>query len=373
MQGLQVLGPSFMHTLRVWVLVAALYITVHTASLGETAFESRYQYYQEDDGRIRVDSDYSLFSIDLSDTLLVDGTLLYSAISGASPTGTPASSYFGQVPIANLEDERYAATLNVTKNWDRHSLRLGTSFSEENDYISRGFSATDTIHFNQKNTDLVLGFAYANDTVGAVPRPDLNEQKQTYDWIVGINQVLSPRSLLSVTFVMGYKEGFLSEAYKSALIDGESFWEERPDTKLEQMLTTTYTHELISDSLSVETSYRFGHNDYGITSHTASVAFYKYLLKKRLSLRPSFRYYRQSEADFYALSFSGDPDVFSSDYRVSAEETFNIGLQLRYRVTDQLFMDLGYERYITRGTDGVTSQSAYPDAHSVSAGFRYIF
>jgi uncharacterized protein involved in copper resistance len=103
------------------------------------------------------------------------------------------------------------------------------------------------------------------------------------------------------------------------------------------------------------------------------LSFYKYLLNKRLVLRPSFRYYSQDAADFYAVQFSGDPDVFSSDYRVSAEQTFNLGLQLRYNITDKVALDLGYERYISRGTDGVTSQAAYPDAHSATAGIRVVF
>jgi hypothetical protein len=360
--------------LRLLALAALLYLYVSSTAVAEDAFETRYQWYQEDDDRIRVDSSYSLYSIDLGDTVLVDGTLLYSAISGASPTGLPATDYFGQVPLANLEDERYAGTLNVTKTWNSHSVRFGSSYSEERDYISRGASITDTISLNEKNTELVLGFAYAADTVGAVARPSLSEDKQTYDAIIGVNQILGQRTLLQVNYTFGYREGFLAEAYKSALVDGERFWEERPDTKTEHLLFTQLTHELIPDSMSMELSYRLGINDYGMTSHTAALNFYKYLLNKRLVLRPSFRFYSQNAADFYALEFKGDPDVFSSDYRVSAEQTFNFGLQVRYQIVpDKLMLDLGYERYISRGTDGVTSQSAYPDAHSVTAGIRLVF
>jgi hypothetical protein len=78
--------------------------------LSESFLESRYQYYQEDDERIRVDSNYSLFSIDLSDTTVLSGSLLYSAISGASPTGLPPLVKGGDLPVAELEDERIAFT-----------------------------------------------------------------------------------------------------------------------------------------------------------------------------------------------------------------------------------------------------------------------
>ena len=131
---------------------------------------------------------------------------------------------------------------------------------------------------------------------------------------------------------------------------------------------------MIQDRLSVEVSYRLGHNDHGSVSNMASLAFYQYLFDKKLVLRPSFRFYDQSAADYYNTSFTGNPTYYSSDYRVSAEQTFNLGMQLRWNfIKDRLAFDLGYERYISRGTDGKTSQSAYPDANSITAGFHLQF
>lgn len=357
---------------RTWLLIASVHLYLTIAAMSETVVETRYQYYQEDDDRIRVDSDYSLFSIDLSDTVVLDGTLLYSVISGASPTGLPPDRRGGQVPTVALEDERYAATLGLTADLGIHTLNAGLSYSYESDYLSLGGSISDTIALNEKNTDLVLGFAYTRDTVGA-NGSDLNEDKRAYDWIVGINQVLGPNTLLNFNVGIGMKQGFLSDPYKRVLIDDEVFWEQRPNRKLEELLFLQLTHYIEPWDASVEVSYRFGHNDHGINSHTAMIAFYKYLFEKRLVIRPSFRFYSQNAADYYDIEFSGDPRYYSSDYRVSAEQTFNLGLQLRWNVTDRFAIDLGYERYISRGTDGRTSQSAYPDAHSITIGGHLTF
>jgi hypothetical protein len=357
----------------VTIMVALLHGYLLSAALAENVFETRYQYYQEDNGRIRVDSDYSLFSVDLNDSLILDGTLLYSLISGASPTGLPGTSRGAGVPAVEIEDERYATTLGLTGKIADHSLRGGASYSYESDYTSFGASLTDTISLNDKNTELVLGFAYSHDTVGA-NGSDLSELKRSYDWILGVNQVLGPHTLLSANLTLGWKDGYLSDPYKRALIDNEVFLESRPDSKFEQLLHLQLTQQLIPDRLSMEVSYRFGHNDHGIVSHTASLAFYQYLFNKAVVLRPSFRFYDQSAADYYDTSFSGDPNYYSSDYRVSAEQTFNLGMQVRWNIIpDKLALDLGYERYITRGTDGKTSQSAYPDAHSITAGVHLQF
>jgi hypothetical protein len=320
-----------------------------------------------------VDSDYSLFSVDLSDTLILDGTLLYSAISGASPSGVMNPD--GSIRTIYLEDERYAGSLGLTQKLANHSLKAGVSYSNESDYLSLGASLQDTISLNNKNTDLVLGLAYTDDTVGAAGS-DLSEKKKVYDAFVGINQIIDARTLLQFNVGISKKRGFLSDPYKRVTFEDEEgvFFENRPDEKLEQIIFTQLTRELIADSLSADLSYRFGHNDQGSVSHTATIALYKYLFNKRLVVRPSFRFYDQSAVDYYDTEFTGDPEFYSSDYRLAAEQTFTYGLQLRWNVIpDKVAVDLGYERYITKGTDGFTNQNAFPDAHSVSLGVKWAF
>jgi hypothetical protein len=364
---------SLSRRLRPWLIAALLQLCVLTASFAETTFETRFQYYQEDNDRIRVDSDYSLFTLDLSDTLLLDGTLLYSAISGSSPTGLPAPSKNGQVPTGYLEDERYATSLNLTKDFGTHALKGGVSYSYERDYTSWGASVQDTIFFNQKNTELVLGLAGADDQVGAAGS-QLDESKQTFDALIGVNQVLGPNTLLSFNVTLGWKRGYLSEAYKRILIGDEVYLDDRPTDKFEQLGLITLTHYIESWDASVEASYRFGRNDWGSSSNTGMLALYKYMFGKRLVVRPSVRFYDQSAADFYKTQFTGFEDFASSDYRLSAEQTLNLGLQLTYNIIpEKLMLDVGYERYQSWGTDDVTAASAYPDAHSISIGLRYKF
>ena len=355
------------------VAIGLLTLFVATASIAETTFASRYQYYQEGNGRMRVDSDYSLFSIDLSDTLVLDGTLLYSSLSGASPTGLPPWYKGGQVPTVFLQDERYAATMGLTQQMGIHSLKTGLSYSYEGDYLSLGASLQDTISLNEKNTELVLGFAYTHDDVGA-NGSSFAATKQSYDTMIGINQILDKDTLLTLNVGLGWKEGYLSDPYKRALVNNQVAYDIRPNHKFEQMVLLQMTHYIASMDASVEASYRLGHNDFGSTSHTAIASFHKNLLNKRVVVSPTLRFYDQSAARFYATQFTGSPTYASSDYRLAAEETFSLGLQIRWNIIkDKLALDVGYERYRTWGTDHVTSQSAFPDANSFTIGFNYHF
>lgn len=365
-------SSSLLQRYRLWVIIGLLHLYLITASLADTTFETRYQYYQESQGRMRVDSDYSLFSVDLNDTLVLDGTLLYSTLSGASPTGLPPWKKGGQVPTVYLEDQRYAATLGLTQQLANHSLKGGLSYSYEGDYTSIGASLQDTISLNEKNTELVLGLAYTHDDVGA-NGSNFAATKDSYDAMIGINQLLSPNTLLTFNVGLGWKRGFLSDPYKRVLIDNEVYYDERPDHKFEQLALLQLTHYITPWDASVEVSYRLGHNDFGSTSHTAMVAFYKYLLNKRVVIRPSIRFYDQSAARFYATQFTGNPTYASADYRLAAEQTLNLGLQIRWNITDKFALDVGYERYRTWGTDHKTSQSAFPDANSITVGVHYQF
>src|SRR4029434_7226689 len=122
------------------------------------------------------------------------------------------------------------------------------------------YSVQDTISLNQKNTELVLGFAYTDDTVGANGTP-LGERKRSYDAIVGINQVLSPDDLLSINLTLGWREGFLSDPYKRVLIN-EFFAlpAQGPDERFEQLVFVQWTHYLAPIGASVHTSYRYAYH-----------------------------------------------------------------------------------------------------------------
>lgn len=351
-------------------------LLIDTSAFAESFLESRYQYYQEERDRIRVDSSYSLFSLDLNETTILTGSALYSAISGASPSGLTPLIKGDPVPVVELEDERYAFTLALSKQLANHNVQAGFAYSDESDYRSLAYSLQDTIAFNQKNTELVLGFAFTDDTVGANGTP-LDESKRSYDAIIGINQILGPNDLVSINLTLGWREGYLSDPYKAVVFN--EFYvlpDVRPNRRFEQLLFVQWTHGFTALGSSIETSYRYGHNDFGSESHTFEFAYHQKLFHDRLIIRPSFRYYRQSAADFYQTEFFGlvEPREHSADYRLSAEETTSLGVQVRWwAVKDRLAVDLGYDRYQTRGTDGVTRQETYPDANSFTAGLHFQF
>jgi long-subunit fatty acid transport protein len=68
--------------------------------------------------------------------------------------------------------------------------------------------------------------------------------------------------------------------------------------------------------------------------------------------------------------FNHFPSAYSSDYRLSELNTFSLGLRATYRIQKHLSLDAGYMRYVMRGLDDMTSQTAFPSANIFTLGLR---
>ena len=56
---------------------------------------------------------------------------------------------------------------------------------------------------------------------------DLSELKRSYDWILGVNQILGPHTLLSVNLGLGWKQGFLNTHHKHTTTQLTQFYGKR--------------------------------------------------------------------------------------------------------------------------------------------------
>jgi hypothetical protein len=132
----------------------------------------------------------------------------------------------------------------------------------------------------------------------------------------------------------------------------------------------------------VEASWRTYRDDFGVGAHTFEAAWFQ-RVGERLVLRPQVRFHDQSAADFYhyrldgtkITPWSGAPrpqgPYFSSDFRLSALQTFTYGLKAVVTLAGGWQVDAAFERYDMRGTDRVTPQSAYARANLMTGGLHY--
>jgi len=356
---------------------------------GENHVDYKYEDYAEESGRIHVRTHGALFEIEATSTISVHGEAVFDAISGATPTGGPPRPGGRRVPLATMDDERTAGNLQVPLRWGRHTTTPQFAYSLESDYESVGLSLNHAIDFNDKNTTLALGFAYTYDTI----MPEFwfgdREFKNSADVLVGVTQLLGPRTIFTANLTLGAANGYLNDPYKGVRFDDYPdpdtlFREKRPGYRDKQIGYFALTHFVTPLKGSAELAYRFFHDSYGIASHTVSLNWFQ-KLGKHVVVSPMFRFYDQSAAAFYGVRFPGDaslppgdpdyvpvPRHYSADYRLSAMRTITYGLSATWKIKDRVSLDVAYKRYNMFGKDA-TPRDAYTDANIFSGGFRVWF
>jgi hypothetical protein len=358
---------------------------------GENHFDYRYDDYQEDNNRIHVRTHSAFLEMLINPSISLNSEFVYDAISGATPTGGPPLAGSNQVPLAHMEDERWAGNISSAIRWGGNQTTTPQfAYSLEGDYESVGLSLNHTIDFNDKNTTLALGLAYTHDTIMPAFWFGDKEYKNGGDALVGLTQLLGPNTFFTANLTIGTARGYLSDPYKRFRFtdypDPTSlFPENRPGDRTKEIGYISLTHFVTPLNGSAELSYRLYHDSYGILSHTVTLSWFQ-KIGKHVVLSPMFRFVDQSEADFYATQLPGDPQLlpgdpgyvpipryYSADYRLSALQTFTYGISATVKIKDRVSLDLSYQRYKMIGKDNVTSSSAYPSANTFSGGVRVWF
>ncbi len=348
----------------------------------------KYEDYRETGGRIGVREQAGSASQDLTPNLTLQLTGTLDAITGATPTGQPAPNGSSQVPLTELTERRKEWTGDLTGRLGRLSVDAGFADSRESDYVSAGWSINTRTDFNDKNTTLLAGVAGTSDRVEVFFEPAYLP-KHSADGIAGLTQLIDPLTSVSLAVSWGRATGYLGEQHKLVqktiqFLPGvslaETFGENRPDEKDhgDAVLTLNRAFPRIAGAL--EASDRLYRDTFGITGNTAELTWFQHL-GAALSLRPFFRFYDQTAAAFYHYNLDqtaiipvriplGRGPYYSSDYRISALDSFSLGAKAVWKVSERVEIDVAFERYAMEGRDGVTPQSAYPLAAITTAGLK---
>ena len=378
---------------------------------GENYAGYRFESYKEDGGRMQVETHAFSFQQGIRPWLELKGEAVYDCVSGATPTGEPPPSTLNYIPawgsdpvppqstslpLVHTHDIRCSGGLEPTFNLGAHHITPGLSYSEEHDYISRGVSLNYSLDLNEKNTTLNLGWSHNSDIVYADGRRQtINGHKDSDDVMLGVNQLLGPKTVLTLNFTYGNARGYLSDPYKVvAFTDTVLFgfppanpgdpWglmsgnaaEQRPRNRGRYIGYAALTQAVTPLDASIEGSYRLFVDSWGMTAHTFTATWFQ-KLGKHITVAPTCRYYRQSAADFYHVTMPGvaadAPPYFSADYRLSELESFAYGFSLNVKPADWLSIEFSYQRYEMFGLDSVTLAEAYPKANVVTIGVRLWF
>lgn len=356
----------------------------------ENSVSYKYADYQEMGGRIGVKTQGAYVEQDLGPDMHLKLTGILDSIAGATPNGQPAPAGTNEVPLSKLREYRKAWNADLARQFSRINVGLGVGNSRESDYVSTGWSLNAVTDFNQKNTTLLTGVAGTDDTIKVFYQAS-PVKKRTNDLIVGVTQLLSPRTSISANVGWGRQRGQISDPYKLVqksveIIPGLflplTFGENRPGYREKWIAYTSLNHAVPAWNGAAEASYRFYRDTFGTTAHTVELSWFQ-RMGERLVLRPSVRFYDQSAADFYSYDLnrtavvprSGIPNpggpFYSSDFRLSSLRSMTYGFKTVWKFTNSAQVDAAWEWYEMRGKDGLTASSAYPRARIITLGAKF--
>lgn len=383
---------------QVFSLLLTLYLLSSSPKLirAQDSITYKWEDYQEDNDRIRVIAHYLRVEKELGINTKLSVVGLTDTITGSTPTGEPIQEDGdpNQVPLEELTDERESIVVNLNHKKGSQTFSFEVSDSDESDYESKGAAVNYARELNKDNTTMQVGYSILDDDLTATTFLD-PEKKVSHDVFMGVTQVVDTATVLKAGLGYGQENGYLGDPYKVVQQSVAPFpdfpditipitlRENRPSSREKWTFFTELIRDLEKMNASLQTSYRFFSDDADIDSHTFAIEWFQ-KLSDNFVLKPHYRYYRQSAADFYFYNLNtmnieiirvdeGQMPFFSSDHRLSQMKTEAYGLKLIWFINDEWELNLKVDRYEMSGLDGVTHPSAYSDADTLTLGGRWWF
>lgn len=365
---------------------------------GQDILRYKFQYYDEQNGRIDVISQYldykhSWLQKNGTDKTTLGLRLAIDSLSGETPTGTYYNNEPDRWRFQKIDDTRYVTVVSLDHEIDDHTLSFEYARSEENDYLSNAVALKWRSELFDKNTTITGGIAVALDKVKWTDSTEISEDrnKDTIDLSLGVSQLLGTQTILDVTLGYGNSDGYLADPYRRiskdqlefGFLNTNHFVESRPDNQDRWVAKVGARHYLPNLNAALAGSYRFFANSDSLVGHTFELKWVQEINDK-LSVTPYVRYYQQSRADFYYPSLTGTkingtdlndgtPPHYSSDYRLSSLNAFTAGVKATYEFSESMSFDIQLERYEMNGRSAGTPDIFFPKANVLSIGANWTF
>jgi Protein of unknown function (DUF3570) len=296
-----------------------------------------YHDYQPSANRMTVVAPSIYVSKTVPGDVVVQGSYVYDAVSGASPRSHSTIS-----GASRIKDIRRAGDLKLTKYWERMAFGVSLGRSKEDDYRSNAVGADLRIFSEDKNTTYAFGLGGAADRIRSVEDADKAGSKSTREMLLGITQVLTRNDIVQTNVTYSRGRGYFDDPYKSP--------DYRPDHRNQFAWLVRWNHHFDGLDASMRNTFRYYQDTYGVKGVMLGTEW-EQPMSSGWTLTPSLRYYSQSAASFYY-----DPGLppanatyLSADQRLSSFGAITPGLKIAKSLAGGWVIDFKAEYYEQRG------------------------
>jgi hypothetical protein len=255
---------------------------------------------------------------------------------------TSASS--DKVNPYTISSPSYADTrIYPSLNWTAENaakgrtIGAGLSFSNEYDYRSIGGNLLFSQKTGNRNGEFTARLqAYVDNLKliypvelrgGVIPRTREEDEDEDYatasrnsfSGSLSYSQIINPSLQVALVADVVYQQGYLGLPFHRVYFsNGNEAVENLPDTRLKIPLGFRANY-FLGDKFILRSFYRYYHDDWGLTAHTAQFET-SVKLSPFFSLTPFYRYYTQSSVNYFApyKAHALSQQYFTSNYDLSA-------------------------------------------------------
>jgi hypothetical protein len=292
----------------------------------------------------RIDvSAYSIYGmVPIAGEWSVGVTYTADLVSGASPR-------YHSAALTEMEDDRYAIDVQVSRYFPKGVLSASTSYSSESDYESRSYALQGSLSTEDKNTTFTIGAGYTDDSINPSNLKVVDEKKHVFTGLLGVTRVLSKQDIVQLNFGYSSGSGYYSDPYKD--------YDNRPDDRNSVTVLGRWNHHFNGIDGTARMSYRYYSDSFGIRAHTLGLEYVQPLMHG-WTVTPLLRLYSQNEADFYLATNPAAPAeptippvdavFYTEDQRMGAFGAVTLGLKVSKQLSPDWLVDVKYEHYEQR-------------------------
>ncbi|MFI5185394.1 MAG: DUF3570 domain-containing protein [Chitinophagales bacterium] len=282
-----------------------------------------------------------------------------------------SSAYVSKTGASKTGGTRIYPSFNwqVENEEKRTTFGLGASYSHEYTYQSFGFnvlfskkSRDNNREFNAKGNifldrvkmvepselrppPVIMTSASGENSRSYIP----SNPRNTFDASFSLSQIINQRTQISFLTDGVVQQGYLGlPFYRVYFNDNSVHVENLPGSRFKLPLGVRLNY-FLGDKIILKSYYRFYIDNWGVTSHTASLEV-PFKITPFVSISPFYRYYIQTAANFFA-PYGVHTEVdkyYSSDYDYAAFSSDYAGLNLRLAPPKGVFGAKGFSVFEIR-------------------------
>ncbi len=206
---------------------------------------------------------------------------------------------------------------------------LGYTHSAENDWQSHALEVGVARDLAKKNAKLSIGYGFTHNRVGRAKDPSFEAMLDIHGAQLGFAQVIDRRTLLTLAYTLSHASGYQGSPYRYVMTAGEFAAPETPPEARTRHALTARMLRSLGLATTLDASYRFYVDDWGVVSHTLELAT-SHAITDEITVRVRARGYRQNRADFYREAYDQPMQYMTVDRELSTFWDAMGGVKLGY-------------------------------------------